>query len=99
MAFLRIAVGDLVTSCLIIHVFAVELAGSYLGHVPCKFWKVCIGLSIFSQINYGVRMYRRRGNTHRARDIDDGIKGYHHESHAILNDSTGRYRLVVPDHP
>ena len=26
---------------------SVELAGSYLGHVPCKFWKVCLGLSIF----------------------------------------------------
>ena len=28
-------------------VFTVELAGSYLRHVPCKFWKVCLGVSIF----------------------------------------------------
>ena len=26
---------------------SVELAGSFLGHVPCKFWKVCLGLGIF----------------------------------------------------
>ena len=36
-------IGEVVWSFM----FAVELAGSYLGHVPCKFWKVCIGLSIF----------------------------------------------------
>ena len=30
--------------CLIIHVSG-ELAGSYLEHVPCKFWKVCLGLN------------------------------------------------------
>ena len=54
------AVGDFVTpfvleSCLIIHV-SVELAGSYLGHVPCKFWKVCLGLKYLPQINYGGKL-------------------------------------------
>ena len=38
-----ICIGEVVWSFM----FAVELAGSYLGHVPCKFWKVCLGLSIF----------------------------------------------------
>ena len=54
------AVGDFVTpfvleSCLIIHV-SVELAGSYLGHVPCKFWKVCLGLEYLPQISYGGKL-------------------------------------------
>ena len=38
-----ICIGEVVWSFM----FAVELAGSYLGHVPCKFWKVGLGLSIF----------------------------------------------------
>ena len=29
------------------HSCSVELEGSYLGHVPCRFWKVCLGLNIF----------------------------------------------------
>ena len=41
--------------CLIIHV-SVELAGSYLEHVPCKFWKVCLGLKYLPQINYGGKL-------------------------------------------
>jgi len=35
---------------------SVELAGSYLGHVPCKFWKVCLGLKYLPQINYGGKL-------------------------------------------
>ena len=38
--------------CLIIHVSG-ELAGSYLEHVPCKFWKVCLGLKYLPRINNG----------------------------------------------
>ena len=41
--------------CLIIHVSG-ELAGSYLEHVPCKFWKVCLGLKYLPQINYGGKL-------------------------------------------
>ena len=40
---------------LIIHVSG-ELAGSYLEHVPCKFWKVCLGLKYLPQINYGGKL-------------------------------------------
>ena len=51
MASSRGTVGDFVTPFVLEKLFdyscSVELAGSYLGHVPCKFWKVCLGLSIF----------------------------------------------------
>ena len=47
-----ICIGEVV---LIIHV-SVELAGSYLEHVPCKFWKVCLGLKYLPQINYGGKL-------------------------------------------
>ena len=59
MAFLRMAVGDLVFICigeLFDYSCSVELAGSYLGHVPCKFWKVCLGLKCLPQINYGGKL-------------------------------------------
>ena len=38
-----ISIGVVVLSFM----FTFEIAGSYLGHVPCNFWKVCLGLSIF----------------------------------------------------
>ena len=42
------AVGDFdtpfVLEKLFDHSFSIELAGSYSGHVPCKFRKVCLGL-------------------------------------------------------
>ena len=55
--FLRKAVGDLVTPFVLERLFdyscSVEFAGSYYGHVPCKFRKVCLGLKYLPQINYG----------------------------------------------
>ena len=55
--FLRKAVGDFVTPFVLEKLFdyscSVEFAGSYYGHVPCKFRKVCLGLKYLPQINYG----------------------------------------------
>ena len=49
-------VGDFVTPFVLEQLFdhscSVELAGSYLGHVPCKFRKVCLGFKYLPQINY-----------------------------------------------
>ena len=54
--FLRKAVGDFVTPFVLEKLFdyscSVEIAGSYYGHVPCKFRKVCLGLKYLPQINY-----------------------------------------------
>ena len=54
------AVGDFVTPFVLEKLFdyscSVELAGSYSGHVPCKFWKVCLGLKYLPQINYGGKL-------------------------------------------
>ena len=54
------AVGDFVTPFVLERLFdhscSVELAGSYLEHVPCKFWKVCLGLKYLPQINYGGKL-------------------------------------------
>ena len=54
------AVGDFVTPFVLEKLFeyscSVELAGSYLGHVPCKFWKVCLGLEYLPQISYGGKL-------------------------------------------
>ena len=51
------AVGDFVTPFVLEYLFdhscSVELAVSYLGHVPCKFRKVCLGLKYLPQIIYG----------------------------------------------
>ena len=51
--------GDFVTPFVLEKLFdyscSVEFAGSYYGHVPCKFRKVCLGLGIF-QINYGGKL-------------------------------------------
>ena len=50
----EVAVGDFVTPFVLERLFdhscSIEIAGSYLGHVPCKFRNVCLGLP---QINYG----------------------------------------------
>ena len=50
------AVGDFVTPFVLEKLFdyscSVEIAGSYYGHVPCKFRKVCLGLKYLPQINY-----------------------------------------------
>ena len=55
--FPRKAVGDYVTPFVLERLFdyscSVEFAGSYYGHVPCKFRKVCLGLKYLPQINYG----------------------------------------------
>ena len=54
--FPRNAVGDFVTPFVLEKLFdyscSVEIAGSYYGHVPCKFRKVCLGLKYLPQINY-----------------------------------------------
>ena len=63
MAFLRTALGDLVTpfvleSCLIIHVLLnlqVHTWGMSLASSG-KFWKVCLGLKYLPQINYGGKL-------------------------------------------
>ena len=55
--FPRKAVRDFVTPFVLERLFdyscSVEFAGSYYGHVPCKFRKVCLGLKYLPQINYG----------------------------------------------
>ena len=48
--------GDFVTPFVLEKLFDVELTGSYLGHVPCKFSKVCLGLKYLPQINYGGKL-------------------------------------------
>ena len=54
--FPRNAVGDFVTPFVLEKLFdyscSVEIAGSYYGHIPCKFRKVCLGLKYLPQINY-----------------------------------------------
>ena len=58
--FPRNAVGDFVTPFVLEKLFdyscSVEIAGSYYGHVPCKFRKVCLGLKYLPQINYGGKL-------------------------------------------